>query len=64
MLKRAAQHERYVVKVLEKALRILEVYTRHENAFTLDDLDKKNRPRQIHNLQNRKNYGEEWLYQV
>lgn len=41
MRKRAAQHERYVVKVLEKTLRILDIYSRHENAFTLDDLTKK-----------------------
>ena len=41
MRKRAAQHERYVVKVLEKALKILDIYSRHENAFTLDDLTKR-----------------------
>jgi len=41
MRKRAAQHERYVVKVLEKALKILDLYSRHENAFTLDDLTKR-----------------------
>ena len=37
---RAQQHEKYVVKVLEKAMRILDVYSRHENAFTLDGLTK------------------------
>jgi len=41
MRKRAAQHERYVVKVLEKALKMLDLYSRHENAFTLDDLTKR-----------------------
>jgi len=37
---RAQQHEKYVVKVLEKAMRILDVYSRHENAFTLDGLTR------------------------
>ena len=37
---RAQQHEKYVVKVLEKAMRILDVYSRHEHAFTLDGLTK------------------------
>ena len=37
---RAQQHEKYVVKVLEKAMRILDIYSRHENAFTLDGLTK------------------------
>ncbi len=37
---RVQQHEKYVVKVLEKALRILDVYSRHEAAFTLDGLTK------------------------
>ncbi len=41
MRTRAVQHERYVVKVLEKALKILDIYSRHENAFTLDDLTKR-----------------------
>jgi IclR family transcriptional regulator, KDG regulon repressor len=41
MLKRTAQHERYIVKVLEKTLKILDIYSRHENAFTLDDLTKR-----------------------
>ena len=35
------QHEKYVVKVLEKAMKILDVYSRHEHAFTLDDLTKR-----------------------
>ena len=35
------QHEKYVVKVLEKAMKILDVYSRHEHAFTLDDLTRK-----------------------
>lgn len=37
----SVQHEKYVVKVLEKAMKILDVYTRHEHAFTLDDLTKR-----------------------
>jgi IclR family transcriptional regulator, KDG regulon repressor len=41
MRKRVVQHEIYVVKVLEKALKILDVYSRHENAFTLDDLTRR-----------------------
>ena len=41
MRKAPVQHEKYVVKVLEKAMRILDVYSRHENAFTLDDLTKR-----------------------
>lgn len=41
MDKRAGQHEKYVVKVLEKALKVLDNYSRHESAFTLDDLSKK-----------------------
>jgi len=35
------QHEKYVVKVLEKAMKILDVFSRAENAFTLDDLTKR-----------------------
>ncbi len=38
---RKAQHEKYVVKVLEKAMKILDVYSMQENAFTLDDLTKR-----------------------
>jgi IclR family transcriptional regulator, KDG regulon repressor len=41
MRKAPVQHEKYVVKVLEKAMRILDVYSRIENAFTLDDLTKR-----------------------
>jgi DNA-binding IclR family transcriptional regulator len=41
MRKAPVQHEKYVVKVLEKALKILDVYSRHENAFTLDTLTKR-----------------------
>jgi IclR family KDG regulon transcriptional repressor len=41
MQKRTAQHERYNVKVLEKTLKILDVYSRQQNAFTLDDLTKR-----------------------
>jgi DNA-binding IclR family transcriptional regulator len=41
MPKPRIQHEKYVVKVLEKAMRILDVYSRTENAFTLDDLTKR-----------------------
>jgi DNA-binding IclR family transcriptional regulator len=41
MRKAPVQHEKYVVKVLEKALKILDVYSRHENAFTLDILTKR-----------------------
>jgi len=41
MRKAPVQHEKYVVKVLEKAMRILDVYSRTENAFTLDDLTKR-----------------------
>lgn len=41
MRKARIQYEKYVVKVLEKALKILEVYSRHENAFTLDGLTKR-----------------------
>ena len=40
MRKAPVQHEKYVVKVLEKAMKILDVYSRIENAFTLDDLTK------------------------
>lgn len=35
------QHDKYVVKVLDKAMRILDNYTRHESAFTLDELTKR-----------------------
>ncbi len=41
MRRNPVQHEKYVVKVLEKAMKILDVYTRHEHAFTLDDLTKR-----------------------
>jgi IclR family KDG regulon transcriptional repressor len=41
MRKRTEQHEIYVVKVLEKAMKILDVYSQHENKFTLDDLTKR-----------------------
>ena len=41
MRKAPVQHEKYVVKVLEKAMKILDVYSRQENAFTLDDLTKR-----------------------
>lgn len=38
---REVQHEKYVVKVLEKAMKVLDVYSRNENALTLDDLTKR-----------------------
>ena len=41
MRKGPVQHEKYVVKVLEKAMTILDVYSRHEHAFTLDDLTRR-----------------------
>ena len=41
MIKTGVQHEKYVVKVLEKAIKILDNYSRHENAFTLDELTKR-----------------------
>ncbi len=34
------ENKKYVVKVLEKALKILETFTRQENAFTLHQLTK------------------------
>jgi IclR family transcriptional regulator, KDG regulon repressor len=33
--------EQYAVKVLEKAVKILDVYSQRENAFTLDEITKK-----------------------
>jgi DNA-binding IclR family transcriptional regulator len=41
MRRSSVQHEKYVVKVLEKAMKILDVYSRDESAFTLDDLTKR-----------------------
>ncbi len=41
MRRTPVQHEKYVVKVLEKAMKILDVYSRDESAFTLDDLTKR-----------------------
>ncbi len=41
MGKRGVQHEKYVVKVLEKAMKILDNYSRHESAFTLDELTRR-----------------------
>ncbi len=41
MGKNGVQHEKYVVKVLEKAMKILDNYSQHESAFTLDELTKR-----------------------
>jgi DNA-binding IclR family transcriptional regulator len=41
MARAGVQHHKYVVKVLEKALNILDNFSRHENAFTLDELTKR-----------------------
>ncbi|RJR43409.1 MAG: IclR family transcriptional regulator [Desulfobacteraceae bacterium] len=41
MAKDRVERERYIVKVLEKAMRVLDEYSPQENAFTLDALTKR-----------------------
>lgn len=41
MRTKSVQHEKYVVKVLEKAMTILDLYSRQEHAFTLDDITRR-----------------------
>lgn len=43
MAKDRIEREKYVVKVLEKAMKVLDEYSPHENAFTLDALTKRTR---------------------
>src|SRR5512138_2807833 len=41
MPKPRGDHDRYTVKVLAKALKVLDVFSRQESAFTLDELTKR-----------------------
>ena len=45
MIKTGVQHEKYVVKVRKRLEKILDNYSRHENAFTLEMGSTKRSPR-------------------